>query len=214
MNRITSGICAISASLALSLCLTACSSEPSDEVASQAGSAAGKVVSQAEDSAKKASEIKIGETITVPDRYEITFTDYEWLDEIKVKSDSVTFNIKQKSDGITYLVLKGTLKNLSNHRSNLSGSPCGIENSFLINDQYEYRGDKVAYGNNASCDLSVDPLMTVNYCVYAAVPNEVKENFTGAKVTLRVNEEDVPNDNIPKYTLGADPIATYVISIP
>lgn len=66
MNRITSGICAISASLALSLCLTACSSEPSDEVASQAGSAAGKVVSQAEDSAKKASEIKIGETITVP----------------------------------------------------------------------------------------------------------------------------------------------------
>ena len=45
----------------LSLCLTACSSEPSDEVASQAGSAAGKVVSQAEDSAKKASEIKIGE---------------------------------------------------------------------------------------------------------------------------------------------------------
>lgn len=215
MNKVTSGICAVSAALALSVCLTACSSGPSDKVANQAVSAAGKVVAQqAEDSAKKASEIKIGETITVPNRYEITFTDYEWLDEIKVKSDSATFNIKQKSDGITYLVLKGTLKNLSNHRSNLSGSPCGIENSFLINDQYEYTGDKSAYDNNASPELSVDPLVTVNYCVYAAVPNVVKENFTNAKVTLKVNEEDVSNDNVPKYTLRADPIATYVISIP
>ena len=46
MNKVTSGICAVSAALALSVCLTACSSGPSDKVANQAVSAAGKVVAQ------------------------------------------------------------------------------------------------------------------------------------------------------------------------
>lgn len=214
MKKIIMGVGSITAALALSACLAACSSNDADDVANRSGAVAGKVVTEVEQTAKSASEIKIGETITVPDRYEITFNHYEWLDEIKVMNNSRTYTIEQKSDGISYLVLKGTLKNLSNHRSNLSGSPCGIENSFLINDQYEYMGDKAAYDGNASAELSVDPLVSVNYCVYAAIPNEVKSQFTNAKITLKVNEEKVTDNGIPSYTLGGDPIATYTVSIP
>ena len=108
-----------------------------EEISKAAASGAGSIVEKAKSEIDGIFQVSLGETFTCPNRYQIHFDSYEFMDELKVGHET----LKQRKDGVSYFVVKGRIKNLGPDESMVGwGFPRGIDTSFVFNDQYKVEG--------------------------------------------------------------------------
>lgn len=94
--------------------LTGCTkSNENNELGKAAASGAGSIVEKAKSEVDDIFQVSLGETFTCPNRYQIHFDSYEFMDELKV--GHVT--LEQRKDGVSYFVVKGQIKNLGTDES-------------------------------------------------------------------------------------------------
>lgn len=190
--------------------LVGCSNDDSkSELSKTAGSGAGMVVSKASNEVDNIFRVSLGETFTCPNRYQICFDSYEFMDDLKV--GNVT--LKEKKDGVSYFVVKGKIKNLGSDESMVGwGFPRGIDTSFTFNDQYKVEGEPTAV-SNLGFEPSVKPLITTGFWSIAEVSSDFKDQFRNCEMTLNVNREQEYKDGSLDWTGEEEVVSSYVLSI-
>lgn len=133
--------------------------------------------------------VDIGAAFDASGRYEITLASGEWVDEVLPPDTSSFYNYYERKEGMSYFVVRGTLKNVSSQPSKLgSGSNVGLSCTYRFNDTYEVSADVVLEDGNRF-EREIGAMETKSMVIFASVSNEIKDAFTGCKATLRVNEE-------------------------
>lgn len=190
--------------------LTGCTkSNENNELGKAAASGAGSIVEKAKSEVDDIFQVSLGETFTCPNRYQIHFDSYEFMDELKV--GHVT--LEQRKDGVSYFVVKGQIKNLGTDESMVGwGFPRGIDTSFVFNDQYKVEGEPTAV-SNLGFEPSINPLVETGFWSVAEVSSDFKEQFENCKMTLNVNREQEYKDGSLQRTGDEEVVSSYVLSI-
>ena len=190
--------------------LTGCTkSNENNELGKAAVSGAGSIVEKAKSEVDDIFQVSLGETFTCPNRYQIHFDSYEFMDELKV--GHVT--LEQRKDGVSYFVVKGQIKNLGTDESMVGwGFPRGIDTSFVFNDQYKVEGEPTAV-SNLGFEPSINPLVETGFWSVAEVSSDFKEQFENCKMTLNVNREQEYKDGSLQRTGDEEVVSSYVLSI-
>lgn len=190
--------------------LTGCTkSNENNELGKAAASGAGSIVEKAKSEVDDIFQVSLGETFTCPNRYQIQFDSYEFMDELKV--GHVT--LEQRKDGVSYFVVKGQIKNLGTDESMVGwGFPRGIDTSFVFNDQYKVEGEPTAV-SNLGFEPSINPLVETGFWSVAEVSSDFKEQFENCKMTLNINREQEYKDDSLQWTGDEEVVSSYVLSI-
>ena len=190
--------------------LTGCTkSNENNELGKAAVSGAGSIVEKAKSEVDDIFQVSLGETFTCPNRYQIHFDSYEFMDELKV--GHVT--LEQRKDGVSYFVVKGQIKNLGTDESMVGwGFPRGIDTIFVFNDQYKVEGEPTAV-SNLGFEPSINPLVETGFWSVAEVSSDSKEQFENCKMTLNVNREQEYKDGSLQRTGDEEVVSSYVLSI-
>ena len=184
-------------------------SNENNELGKAAASGAGSIAEKAKSEVDDIFQVSLGETFTCPNRYQIHFDSYEFMDELKV--GHVT--LKQRKDGVSYFVVKGQIKNLGPDESMVGwGCPCGIDTSFVFNDQYKVEGEPTAV-SNLGFEPSIKPLVDTGFWSVAEVSSDFKEQFENCKMTLNVNREQEYKDGSLQWTGDEEVVSSCVLSI-
>lgn len=179
------------------------------ELGKAAASGAGSIVEKAKSEVDDIFQVSLGETFTCPNRYQILFDSYEFMDELKV--GHVT--LKQRKDGVSYFVVKGRIKNLGPDESMVGwGWPRGIDTSFVFNDQYKVEGEPTAV-SSLGFEPSIKPLVETGFWSVAEVSSDFKEQFENCKMTLKVNREQEYKDSSLQRAGDEEVVSSYVLSI-
>lgn len=149
----------------------------------------------AQDSQKEkvGNTLKLGDTMTVDNIMTLTLNSCEWGQDVRASSVQAS-NYIQGQDGETYLILRGTLTNLSTE-SIRSYNAYNQEIKLLINDKYKFEAYVVCESadNESISDIDVKPVQTLNVIIYTAIPNNLKDQFENATYTINIvsNPEDL-----------------------
>lgn len=99
--------------------LTGCAnSNENNELGKAAATGAGSIVEKAKSEIDGIFQVSLGETFTYPNRYQIHFDSYEFMDELKVGHET----LMQRKDGVSYFVLRVELKTLGQTKAWLVGA--------------------------------------------------------------------------------------------
>lgn len=180
-----------------------------NELGKAAATGAGSIVEKAKSEIDGIFQVSLGETFTYPNRYQIHFDSYEFMDELKVGHET----LMQRKDGVSYFVVKGRIKNLGADESMVGwGFPRGIDTSFVFNDQYKVEGEPTAV-SNLGFEPSIKPLVDTGFWSAAEVSSDFKEQFENCKMTLNVNREQEYKDGSLQWTGDEEVVSSYVLSI-
>lgn len=141
----------------------------------------------------------LNEVFTVPDIAEINITSVSTAEEVKPPKTSSVYSYLQDQSGETFVVLKGTFKNLLSvdfdDWSNFSGK-------LVYDDNYEY-DVAIKFATDSSNDFYTDPkpLQTLKVYLVSSIPSELVT--TDKKFSIRLNfTEDY--DGVSKATYKYD----------
>lgn len=183
-------------------------SNENNELGKAAATGAGSIVEKAKSEIDGIFQVSLGETFTCPNRYQIHFDSYEFMDELKVGHET----LKQRKDGVSYFVLKGRIKNLGPDESMVGwGFPRGIDTSFVFNDQYKVEGEPTAV-SNLGFEPNIKPLVDTGFWSVAEVSSDFKEQFENCKMTLNVNREQEYKDGTLQWGGDEEIVSSYILS--
>lgn len=163
-----------------------------------------------------AIEVAIGETISL-DFVELTFN--EMFIEKDITQSITTGNVTrmfgpEPEDGKKFIALRGTIKNIAKESLPVFDFFLG---EFDI-DGYKYEisaNDCDVFTSNGETETSVDPLTTLDFIMYASIPDELADNHTA--ISYRIGFYDMfDNLELSKYrSFEEDPISfsTYQYSL-
>lgn len=144
-----------------------------------------KVEVYAEGSRTTLESISLGQTVEA-DNYTFTLTNVEWGKELYPPNTSGGYNYYQEQPNKTYCVVKGTFKNTGSNAFDLGSTSLEFKN---MNGKYNFSGspeyafyNAVGY-NSLGNFYSIEPLTEVPVYLYASVPDEVADYFTGGTMT-------------------------------
>ncbi|MCC6109357.1 MAG: hypothetical protein LIV29_04900 [Denitrobacterium sp.] len=203
------GVAACTLALAAALCGCASSAvhTPSDTAAAGPASSSATVQARTSDqiaqtaaTLEKASDndtmgeqgtqsVSLGQTVT-GDGYTFKLDSYEYTDEIDQTSGGAALHLDEV--GTKYLVLKGTFTNTSDSTENIRKGTAAwftFDGVFTDDPDYGIQGWTDAFtsdGTNVS-DYIVPAGQSVDFFIYAEVPDTVAEGATGAHVLWGVN---------------------------
>lgn len=93
-------------------------SNENNELGKAAATGAGSIVEKAKSEIDGIFQVSLGETFTCPNRYQIHFDSYEFMDELKVGHET----LKQRKDGVHISWLRVELKTLGQTKAWLVGA--------------------------------------------------------------------------------------------
>ncbi len=158
----------------------------------------------------KDSDIAFNQPITVGDVMEITFTSWEWADEIYPSDVSGYYNYYSDKAGEKYVVLKGTIKNISPKEFTIAGE---VDAAVSINDKYETDVNVVCESSDGTDFIpyeNIKSLQTLNFVIYASYADEVYNEYEKVKFDLELfNDSDEIGEDyygdekkpVDKYTI-------------
>lgn len=129
--------------------------------------------------------VKIGDSIETS-YFSMNFEKYD--SDIEIRSGSSqygTYSYYTSENGDPFYFVYGTLKNLG-------GTPVDIKNiyvQFCFDGKYNYKGTVEGISSDTSRFITdVSPLASVNYYMYAAVPQELIDSYTTCSVRIGFTE--------------------------
>lgn len=130
------------------------------------------------------TQFAFDETISVPDIAEITFTSCEWQDQILPSNTSGVYSYYDDQEGETYLVFRGTVKNLATEAFDIDDA---TDAEIIVNGKYKFPVQIACEGTEGK-DFYGDPkpLQELNMVAYASVTDEVKNQFSHGVLTINV----------------------------
>lgn len=158
-------------------------------------------------SADAATTIKaaLGEPVT-NENYEFSLTSAEWVDEIYPPDTSGYYRYYQDEEDKTYLLIKGTYKNLW---SDFTEPNWATSASIKVNDKYNVDAQiEVVQNGSMSVSYAIDPLEESEIYLWASVSDEMKEAAESVKVVW-----NIPRDNFNGYYRASSAHDTYEITI-
>lgn len=152
-----------------------------------------KVEVYAEGSRTTLESISLGQTVEA-DNYTFTLTNVEWTKELYPPDTSGGYNYYQEQPNKTYCVVKGTFQNTGSNAFDLGSTSLEFKN---MNGKYNFSGspeyafyNAVGYSSIGNF-YSIEPLTEVPVYLYASVPDEVANNFTGGTMTWSFRDGNV-----------------------
>ena len=122
--------------------------------------------------------------MTVDDITEFTLTGSEWQTQVNPSNTSGMYSYYPGNDGETYLIFRGTLKNLATEAIDPDDV---IDAELLVNGKYKFpvhiaseEPDGTSFYGNPK------PLQTLNMAAFASISNEVKDQFSHGVLTVNV----------------------------
>lgn len=130
------------------------------------------------------NQFSFGQPVTVDDITEFTLTGSEWQTQVNPSNTSGMYSYYPGNDGETYLIFRGTLKNLATEAID---SDDVIDAELLVNGKYKFpvhiaceEPDGTSFYGNPK------PLQTLNMAAFASISNEVKDQFSHGVLTVNV----------------------------
>ena len=156
----------------------------------------------------KDSDIAFNQPITVGDVMEITFTSWEWADEVSPSDVSNRTNYYSDEEGEKYVVLKGTVKNVSPKEFDVTDVVGG---KLTVNGKYESASLSGSFesADKRSFTYGIKSLQTLNFVIFVSFSDEVYNGYEKINFELELlNDSDeigsiIYGDNRPvdKYTI-------------
>lgn len=210
--------------LALAISMFACASQSSDQNDNNqsgveensnesANSGVGKVTDNTTPSAGSGnSESKNSETkrvsigdIVQDDNYEICLTSVEWKDEIYPPDTSGYYRYYKDEDGKTYLLIKGTYKNLGT----VSTQPnWATKSKIVLNNKYNVDTQIEGIQNGSmSSSYAIGPMETSDIYIWASVSDEMKDSSDVSLIWY------IPKGNLDRYYSAGGSHDTYEVKL-
>lgn len=156
----------------------------------------------------KVQEVAVGEAFSVKDRYDLSLVSAEWLDEIGVSTDYLTWTLAENEEGSSYFVINGTVKNMAAQESSLGQ---GLKAKIEVNDKFKFDANVVAAkADGSGYDYEIGPMESRNLLIYVSVSDEIKAEFKKAKISLSVMKEEFNEDGERVVDSDAKPMKTFV----
>lgn len=132
------------------------------------------------------NQLGIGDTIS-EEFLEMTIDGAVVEQEIKPSNTSDSwYSYYSDQEDETYVVVYGTMKNLSGNDFELIG---GTSIEFCFDDKYTYYGSiEVEENDGSGFDSWLKPLASRNYIIYASVPNELIDMYSSCTVNFQCSE--------------------------
>lgn len=144
--------------------------------------------------------VKMGDTIET-DYFSMSLEGYDSDTEIRSGSSQYgTYSYYKSDNGDPFFYVYGALKNLG-------GKPVDVRNiyvQFCFDGKYNYKGTVDGFsGDHSDFIRDVSPLASVNYYMYASVPQELINSFTTCTVrvgfTRNFDYKVVDVNELPKF---------------
>ncbi len=156
---------------------------------------------QPTEDASDAELVSIGNTITTSFA-ELTVDEAAVADDIQqsISSGNITYTTgPERSDTTEYVYIRGSIKNTSKSAIDwptISGN--------VSVDGYEYEISNTIIEADGSGTNTLEPLMSYQYTLYAAVPNELAQSFTSCTMDFGFEENlenviSIDDDYAPEY---------------
>lgn len=158
-------------------------------------------------------KLTFNQPITVGDVMEITFTSWEWADEIYPSYTSGYYHYYADDEGEKYVVLKGTIKNISSKEFSTGNV---IDVDVRVNNKYEISDAGSAAealdGSGLDSYQNIKSLQTLNFVIVASFSDEVYNEYENVKFELELLND---SDKIGEYYYGNEkkPIEKYTIVV-
>ena len=156
-------------------------------------------------SSSGAKTFALGDTIAT-ENYEITLSTAEWVDEIYPPDTSGYYRYYEDEEGKTYLVVKGSYKNLW---TDYTEPHWATEATFVFNDKYNLKAQIEDIENGAmSTSYAIDPMETCEIYIWTSVSDEMKDSMTKAELVW-----NIPDDNLSSFYRSSAHHDTYRIAL-
>lgn len=158
--------------------------------------------------------IALNKAITVGDVMEITFTSWEWCDEIlPANSTSGYYSYYDDKSGEKYIVIKGTVKNISPKEYALDDV---VDMVATVNNKYEISATTASIessdGTGFSSYEDIKSLQTLDFVIFASYADGVYDEYENIKFEFELFNN---SDKIGEYFYNENekPVDKYSLTV-